>query len=151
MTNTFSKLSNQNEPSIEIWEPLNVKQHGPEFEKGAADKYEASNYLEIRNKKTKRILKVNSNNQVQISVDGTRKILRLFPLVYYAFNKKEAPKTQEENNAYFVVLKNKDDDNHLDNLERLTRSDVTNEDETSEFNKRKNEDDSIKINKKVKN
>ena len=123
MTNTISKLSNQNDPSIEIWEPLNVEHHGQLFKDGAADIYEASDHLKIRNKKTKKILKVKSNNQVKISVDGTKKMLSLFPLVYYAFNKKEAPKTQEENKEYFVVLKNKDDDKHLDNLERLTRGD----------------------------
>ncbi len=126
MTNVFSKLSNQNESSNkqnEEWEPLNVKQHGPEFEKYARENYEANNHLEIRNKITKRILKVKSNNQVLIYAGGTRKMLRLFPLVYYAFNSSEAPKTKAENEKYVVVLKNKDDNNHLDNLERLTKSD----------------------------
>ena len=121
MTNVFSKLSKQNDPSIEIWEPLNVKHFGLDFEKGAAKNYESSNFLKIRNKETKKILKPTSINQVQIYAGNTKRMLRLFPLVYYAFNHDEAPKTQAENEAFLVVLKNKDDDKHLDNLERLTR------------------------------
>jgi len=116
-----STQNNQIDP-IKIWKKINVKHFGLDFEKGAADKYEVSDHMEIRNKKTKRIL-VPYKGRVQICAGKTIKMLSLFPLVYYAFNKKDAPKTQEENKEYFVVLKNKDDDKHLDNLERLTRGD----------------------------
>ena len=118
--NQLIQIEQSNKPN-EIWKPLTIKHHDLDFERDAAKYYEASNFLEIRNQKTKKILKVTSTGQVQISAGGTRKIFTLYPLVYYAFNPSEAPETPEDNKEYVVVPKNKDDDNHLDNLERLPR------------------------------
>jgi len=114
------QIEPSNKPN-EIWKPLTVKHHELEFERDAAKYYEASNFLEIRNQKTKKILQVTSDGRIGIYAGGTKKMLRLFPLVYYAFNPSEAPETPEDNKEYVVVPKNKDDDNHLDNLERISR------------------------------
>ena len=142
--NQPKQIEPSNKPN-EIWKPLTVKHHGKKFQDDVVKYYEASNFLEIRNKKTKKILKVTSNGRLNIYAGGTRKILRLFPLVYYAFNPNEAPETSEDNGKYFVVLKNKDDVKHIDNLERLTRSELNRKTLVRTKGKRKN-----RVHKRVK-
>lgn len=104
----------------EIWTPVIVKHHGPEFEKEVYERYEVSNFCRIRNRKTGKISQSKGEGFRFFDNKGEQKGLLKHRVCLASFKPEELP---GDINKYECDHINGDhSDMRLENLQWITKS-----------------------------
>lgn len=104
----------------ERWTPVIIRHHGTTFETDVFEKYEVSCQCKIRNVNTKKVLSFDKNQRVGLRGGGIRKMIARYRVCLASFYPNDIP---VDINSYDVDHIDGDHDNNvLDNLQWLTKS-----------------------------